>query len=207
VPGEQVMMQMASPKLVRAIDTPAEIASLLRAMGGLTPGELAPLPIEIVSTGLPDIILPVRDVSVLQALKPDMPALSAFSEELGVVGVHAFAKPSESGLYTAHVRNFAPRYAIPEESATGTANAAMTYYLFRQGLIGDGARCAFLQGEAMGRPSTVLSTLDIPGGSSDGQPTNHVSDKPDAESSAQPDIRVGGPVAILSCGILAPWND
>ena len=42
----------------------------------------------------------------LNALRPDMAALAAYSIELDVVGVHAFAL-SDDG-YTAHVRNFGP---------------------------------------------------------------------------------------------------
>ena len=65
--------------------------------------------------------------------------------------------------FTGHVRNFAPLYGVPEESATGTANAALTHYLHRHGLISAPATCRFLQGEAMGRPSVVATTLDNDG--------------------------------------------
>ena len=181
VAGEQVMMQMAPARVVGDFKAPALLDRLLAAMGGLRREDLSPLPAETISTGLPDIILPVRDLSVLQALTPDLAALSELSTELDVVGVHAFAVGPEDG-YTAHTRNFAPRYAVPEESATGTANAALTAYLFRHGRIGDGAQCRFLQGEAMGRPSLILSSLTLRGGA--------------------PDIRIGGPCAIVATGEL-----
>lgn len=177
--GETVMMQMASPRLVQTFDEAPMMKDLLAAMGGLTPEALGTLPVQTFSTGLPDIILPLRDVATLQALKPDMDALSALSERLDVVGVHAFAMDPADG-YTAHVRNFAPRYDIPEESATGTANAAMTACLFHHGIIRDGGRCTFLQGEAMGRPSRIQTTVDLRAG--------------------VPDIRVGGPCAIVVRG-------
>lgn len=179
VVGERVMMQMASPRLTGTFEDPALLDALLATMGKLSPADLGELPAETFSTGLPDIILPVRDVATLQALKPDMPALTALSNQLDVVGVHAFAIGPQDG-YTAHVRNFAPRYDIPEESATGTANAALTAYLFHHGCIADGARCTFLQGEAMGRPSLIQTTLNLKGDT--------------------PDIRVGGPCAIVGSG-------
>ena len=119
------------------------------------------LPTQIVSTGLPDIIFPVVSVDALNSLAPDMEALTAISSELKVVGVHAFALSSDG--FTAHVRNFAPLYDIPEESATGTANAALTYYLFKQGIISADASCSFIQGEVMQRPSVVET--EIKGGS------------------------------------------
>ena len=179
VAGELVMMQMAAPRRVAAFDNPGLLDELLASMGGLQREYLASLPVETFSTGLPDIILPMRDVAALQALRPDMTALTALSERLDVVGVHAFAIGGNDG-YTAHVRNFAPRYGIPEESATGTANAALTAYLHHHGCIADGARCVFLQGEAMGRPSLIHTSLDL--------------------SAGTPDIRVGGPCAIVAKG-------
>lgn len=177
--GETVMMQVASPQLVQSFDDTSLLNDLLAAMGGLHREDLGDLPVETFFTGLPDIMLPLRDVATLQALKPDMAALSALSERLDVVGVHAFAIDPGGG-FTAHVRNFAPRYDIPEESATGTSNAALTAYLFQHGILRDGDCCTFLQGEAMGRPSLIQTTVNLRAG--------------------VPDIRVGGPCAIVVSG-------
>ena len=146
------MMQMATPQIIGTIGDTASLCTIMGA-GGMEPV----LPVQIVSTGLPDIIFPVPDIAALDALAPDMQALSAMSAELNVVGVHAFALSNDG--YTAHVRNFAPLYDIPEESATGTANAALTYYLYNNGLLQSGAQCAFMQGEAMKRPSVVSTEL------------------------------------------------
>ena len=131
-----------------------DIDRLHQVMGA---AQNTPLQPQIVSTGLPDIIMPVGSLEELNALAPDMPALSALSAGMNVVGVHAFAL-SEDG-FTAHVRNFAPLYDIPEESATGTANAALTYYLHVNNIIQPGAKCTFMQGEAMKRPSVVATEL------------------------------------------------
>ena len=53
----------------------------------------------------------------------------------------------------------APLYDIPEESATGTANAALTHYLQQNGCIPPSGDFSFLQGEAMGRPSIVATRV------------------------------------------------
>ena len=150
--GGKVMMEMASPQVLPAS---VDVERLHRIMGV----ERAPenLPVMVVSTGLPDIMMPVASVDELNALRPDMDALAQLSKELGVTGVHAFA--IEDDDYTAHVRNFGPLYGIPEESATGTANAALTHYLHHNGIINGLAECRFLQGEAMGRPSVVETSL------------------------------------------------
>ena len=154
-----VMMQMAMPVTV---DRPIDTDRLHRIMAGQTPMEWPELPVEIVSTGLPDIIMPVKGLNELNALRPDMDALTEMSQELDVVGVHAFTLADDG--YTAHVRNFAPRFDIPEESATGTANAALTHYLAHHGLVGTDNECRFIQGEAMDRPSIVI-TMPHPDGS------------------------------------------
>lgn len=152
--GSQVMMQMATPRLVdKAVDTDR----LYRIMGG-APAARPALGVEIISTGLPDIIMPVNTVDELNALRPDMDALAQMSRELDVVGVHAVALTADDG-FTGHVRNFGPLYGVPEESATGTANAALTHYLSRQGIIKSPSDCRFLQGEAMNRPSVVATSL------------------------------------------------
>ena len=148
--GGKVMMEMASPQVLPA---KVDVERLHRIMGV----ERAPenLPVMVVSTGLPDIMMPVASVDELNALCPNMDALAQLSKEHGVTGVHAI----EDDDYTAHVRNFGPLYGIPEESATGTANAALTHYLHHNGIISGLAECRFLQGEAMGRPSVVETSL------------------------------------------------
>lgn len=152
--GDQVMMQMAAPKvIVPLLDT----EYLHEIMAGKGKGDWTEMPIEVISTGLPDIIMPVGSVEALNAMKPDMDALAELSRELNVVGVHAFAFGDDG--YTAHVRNFGPLYGVPEESATGTANAALTYYLYRRNLVKHEMECRFLQGEAMQRPSVVATVL------------------------------------------------
>ena len=148
--GERVMMQMATPRMVGEVK---DVEQLCRVMQCTVPS----LPVEIISTGLPDIMLPVKSVEELEALAPDMSALAALSRELEVVGVHAFVQTGDG--YTAHVRNFGPLYGVDEESATGTANAALTHYLQRRDFIQSGSECSFMQGEKMGRPSVVETLL------------------------------------------------
>lgn len=150
--GDRVMMQMAESRI---IDTLVDVERLHSIMG--VKSSHHDLPVMVVSTGLPDVMMPVNGIEELNALAPDMEALALMSDELGVTGVHAFAMRDDG--YTAHVRNFGPLYGIPEESATGTANGALTHYLHHNGIISVPAECHFLQGEAMRRPSVVSATL------------------------------------------------
>lgn len=150
--GDKVMMEMAEPQVIDATVDVKQLHSIMRVKNSHID-----LPVMVVSTGLPDIMMPVSSVDELNTLVPDMDALAKISDKLGVTGVHAFAIGDDD--YTAHVRNFGPLYGIPEESATGTANGALTHYLHRNGIISAPAECRFLQGEAMQRPSVVATSL------------------------------------------------
>jgi PhzF family phenazine biosynthesis protein len=149
--GKKILMEMATPEIVGEIGDTGRLENI---MNGKTSENLHT---QIVSTGLPDIIFPVGSLEELDALAPDMESLSTFSAELDVVGVHAFALSNDG--FTAHVRNFAPLYDIPEESATGTANGALTYYLYKLGIIAPDTNCSFMQGESMQRPSVVETEI------------------------------------------------
>lgn len=179
--GAMVMMDMAPPEYISRIKGPSELKKLYEVMGldlakgakALTAseGEWELYP-EIISTGLPEIMMPVKDREELLALKPDMGALIELSRKYGVVGVHAFALGEalvgedccegacDLNQVAAYCRNFAPAFGIDEEAATGTANGALTYYLYKNVLIDEGSKCSFLQGEAMNRPSMIMSSID-----------------------------------------------
>ena len=157
-----ILMDMAAPVKIDEISTTDELNELYKIMGldyaeqnakGVT---LNP---QMISTGLPDIMMPVATQSDLEAISPDFPALSKLSEKYEVVGVHAFTTDSEEGT-TCHVRNFAPLYDIDEEAATGTSNGALTYYGYLNGFVKSGDDCRFIQGEKMERPSVILSHLE-----------------------------------------------
>lgn len=88
------------------------------------------LPIQIVSTGLKDIMLPVTSKDHLEKLNPQFINMANLCRKLDVVGIHAFALTNNTDT-TAICRNFAPMYGIDEESATGTSNCALACYLFK----------------------------------------------------------------------------
>jgi len=113
-------------------------------------------PIQIVSTGLNDVMLPVDSVEHLEQLSPDFEIIANMSKEKEVVGVHAFTIIKESDV-TAICRNFAPLYGIDEESATGTANCALACYLFKY--YKQQSQYVFEQGHNMGDISRIVVNL------------------------------------------------
>ncbi len=183
--GDRVMMQMATPRIVETI---TDTEGIYKALGlNFSKFKIQNsnfvLPVQIAYAGLKDIMISVPDAETLNALQPDMEAISVITKAHDACSFHVFALNSIMNLefrnlnketspfnirnsefeITAFVRDFAPLYDIPEESATGTANAALTHYLAVNGIIPQQGDFAFLQGEAMGRPS-VVSTRIAPDG-------------------------------------------
>ncbi len=156
-------MDMGQPQSLPKMERQEELEEMYRVMGlsyvnqGVVEKTEKLLLPQLVSTGLFDIMMPVANVEELAAISPDFPALSALSERYNVTGVHAFTVNSDDGAV--HCRNFAPLYDIDEEAATGTSNGALTYYLYLNGLINANQNNLFIQGEAMNRPSKIISHL------------------------------------------------
>ena len=159
VSGETVWMDMAPPKTLGIL--PEESWEELYGAYGLTLEDRpADLPPEIVSTGLADIMMPVRDHETLLRAVQDERTVTELSRRFDVTGVHMFCL-GEGAVYCS---NFAPLYDIPEECATGTSNGALTYYLYERSLVKPERENLFLQGEHMGRPSRILSRLTVQDG-------------------------------------------
>ncbi|MEG1559565.1 MAG: PhzF family phenazine biosynthesis protein [Clostridia bacterium] len=149
---DSVFIEM--PKgIVKRIFSEAEAEKLYDAFN-LKSAYIAPA---IVNTGLSDILLPVANLSELNGMKPNLKVMKTISAEYGVIGFHVFCFSNDE--ITAHCRNFAPLFGIDEECATGTSNAALTYYLYTLDLIDSHSECLFMQGEAMGMPSIIQSAF------------------------------------------------
>ncbi|MGE5330061.1 MAG: PhzF family phenazine biosynthesis protein [Deltaproteobacteria bacterium] len=118
------------------------------------------IPIQVVSTGLRDIIVSVKTIESLFSVMPDFEKIKHLSKKYDVIGIHAFTLETKFNS-TAHCRNFAPLYDVPEESATGTSNGALACYMFKyfKEKISNTQEMRFEQGYIMDRPSEVLVWL------------------------------------------------
>ncbi len=150
---EAIFMEQNQPAFYGEVDREKVAESLnikVEALGNL--------PVEIVSTGLKDILIPISNLEVLRGIEPDFKRIEEISREYGVVGYHLFTLESIEGN-TAFTRNFAPLYEIDEESATGTSNGALAGYLKKYELI-VGENMRFEQGDYMGNSSRIDVRMD-----------------------------------------------
>lgn len=120
------------------------------------------LPVQIISTGLRDIIVAVDKIGILDAIKPDFKKIENISRKYQAVGYHVFSLEIY-GDANAHCRNFAPLCGIDEESATGTSSGALACYLYKYGKINakQAGNIILEQGYSMDKPSEIIAALKI----------------------------------------------
>ena len=152
----QIVMQQTLPKYLGTFDY-ATIAPLI----GIEEAQLATtqLPIEIVSTGLTDVIVPVPH-GALERIQIDEAELIDFCKKHDLVGIHAFELDSERDDFNASCRNFAPLFGIAEESATGSACGALACYLTKHIDRSTHNRFLFEQGRAMNCASHIAAMVE-----------------------------------------------
>lgn len=121
---------------------------------------------QVVSTGLKDLIIPVDSLETLRSIEPDNQLIKELSEKYGVTGYHVFTLETENEENTAQCRNFAPLYGIDEESATGTASGALASFLYENNLrfklkLNGTINMKFEQGYTMDKPSIISARIKI----------------------------------------------
>ncbi len=161
-----VTMNQAVPVYGPIVDPEAAANAL-----GLALPEIADtgLPVQIVSTGTPFLIVPVQHRAALNALAPDMAALMAYGDSLAefIAGVYVWSPETVSADAQIHARAFCPALGLPEDPVTGTATGAVGAYLARHGQRLPDAegvlRFRTEQGYAVERPGTVSVRLQLSG--------------------------------------------
>ncbi len=107
---------------------------------------------QLVSTGLPALIVPLRDTAAVARARPDYAALNALDER----PFNCYACAVDPGAGTARARSFAG-LDEGEDPATGSAAGPLMAYLHeRLGLD----RLVVDQGVEMGRPSRLEATME-----------------------------------------------
>ncbi|ALO44478.1 PhzF family phenazine biosynthesis protein [Pseudoalteromonas phenolica] len=157
----RVVMEQACPSYLQTFEYD-DIAELI----GLPFDILSStqLPIEVISTGLNDVIVPVP-LGYLDKLEVDNEKLSEFCDKYDLIGMHAFELNDSDSEFTASCRNFAPLFGIPEESATGSSSGALACYLVKHVFAGEETfDFVFEQGRAMGCASRLSASVKLENG-------------------------------------------
>lgn len=156
----RVVMTQADPQFGDAVP-PEGFGLLLGGPADIVPP--SPLP-QVVSTALPQLMVPIRSLADLRALPSGGggAALARRLREFGTDCAMCFTLETERPEATVHCRMFAPGLGVPEDPATGSAAGALGCYLVWHGLVRphDGvARVVVEQGHEINRPSLI--TVDV----------------------------------------------
>ena len=157
-------------------------ATLGLEVSDLAGGDWSP---EALSCGLPYLFVPVRDMAAVARARVRMDAWDATLKGAWASELFVFAHGGERAGTAFRARMFAPGLNVPEDPATGSANAALAGYLAardprREGLL----TWRVEQGFEMGRPSIIDVEADV----ASGQVTA---------------VRVGGATVLVAEGTMA----
>lgn len=147
------------PFTAPGLPDPADAAAAL----GLAPSDIGfeRHRISRYSCGTPYTFVPVAGLDAIARAVPDG---IRFSHVFGEMGVFLYTRETAKPENAVHARMFAPRFAIPEDPATGSAAAAFAGVAQEFEAPEDGVHTLTIeQGFEMGRPSLIHLTMEITG--------------------------------------------
>jgi len=143
----RVTMTQKPARFSRAPFSRAALATTL----GLKPSDLVPsLPLEFVSTGIANLIVPVTRTAVLGRIQMNMRALAQLIAPHGTMA-YCFAVEGRGRVRS---RGMLP-WGVMEDPATGSAAGALGAYLVHHNQIKASEPLLISQGVEMGRPSEI----------------------------------------------------
>jgi trans-2,3-dihydro-3-hydroxyanthranilate isomerase len=161
--GAPVEVRMGQ-KLPR-FETPEVNLDKIAALFGIGRTNLTEeLPVEIVSTGIRSLHIPVEGLSCFPELRVLNRGVLDLSSTHEVSTIQIFALEANHPDADAHCRVFAPAVGLPEDPVTGTAAGALAAYVVRHGLKPEGkdgiTTFTVEQGEEIGRAGLVSATIE-----------------------------------------------
>jgi trans-2,3-dihydro-3-hydroxyanthranilate isomerase len=155
----RVVMTQPPPQFLERVDETEDLYKVAAALGiakhTITDTKW---PLEVVSTGLPVLIVPVRTLTAVRSINPDPSAIVDLCGRFGANGITAFTTVTVEPFSNVHSRMFAPAIGIPEDPATGSASGALGAYLVQNGIVERGPKIEIVieQGYEVERPSRIL---------------------------------------------------
>lgn len=144
---EQIVMSQRKPVFL-SIHDPVRAAALF----GLAADDLVPgAPVQTVSTGTPQLMVPLRSPDSLRCARLDVAAYEAYRAHSDFFSPHLFCLQGATTAGQTFARHFGTPPDLMEDPFTGSATGGMAAYLWHYGLI-DAPTFIAEQGHWMGRP-------------------------------------------------------
>ena len=162
----RVVMTQPAPQFLERIDDTEDLYMVAAALG-IPKHTIAnnKWSLEVVSTGLPVLIVPVRTLTAVRSINPDPSAIVDLCGRFGANGIMAFTTMTVEPFSNVHARMFAPAIGIPEDPATGSASGALGAYLVQHRIVEVGPMTEIVieQGYEIDRPSRILVQVESNG--------------------------------------------
>jgi trans-2,3-dihydro-3-hydroxyanthranilate isomerase len=153
---QQIIMSQKKPQFLVTYD-PADVLPIF----GLTADDvLKHAPIQTVSTGTPQLMIPIKDLEALRRVQLDIPAYNKLRAAADFFCPHLFCLQGVTPAGNTFARDFGTPPDAMEDPFTGSATGGMAAYLWRYGLIEQPTFIAE-QGHWMGRPGQA--TVEVVG--------------------------------------------
>ena len=180
-----IVMTQLPPEFGRRLNR-GELAVALRVPESSV---CADLPVQVVSTGMPQLMVPLASLTSLQKARPDAARVTELRAKGGFFSLHAFTLETLEAESAAHSRHWGvTATGLFEDPVTGSASGGMVAYLVRYGLLGPGVH-RLEQGDVLQRPGRVHAEIDVDADDAPGPP------------------RIGGQaVTVLRGQITVPWS-
>ena len=149
--GNKNFMQHPPAQTLHELNKSEKIAEAL----GLHSTDLhEKLPIRVVSTGFPALLVPLKSLLIINSININSEILNELLGPLEIHMIYPFCKETLDPKNEVHVRAFAPSLGIPEDPATGSVAGAMGAY-WSSVNDEDEINMVIEQGHSMKRPSLI----------------------------------------------------
>ena len=155
-------MQHPAAKMLYELDRSEKIAKAL----GLSLNRLDnTLPVQVVSTGFPALLVPVGSLQAMKEITLNSQTLHEILEPLEIDMIYPFCRETVRTENTVHSRAFAPGLGITEDPATGSVAGAMgAYWASLENNQDIEIAMVIEQGYEMERPSIINVEVSKQGG-------------------------------------------
>jgi len=144
---QRVVMSQKTPQFLATYS-----AEHILPVFGLSPADALPnAPIQTVSTGTPQLMVPVRNLDALRRCMPNIATYNELRANSDFFSAHLFCLPGVTPAGQTFARHFVTPPDLLEDPFTGSATGGMAAYLWRYGLI-DQPTFIAEQGHWMNRP-------------------------------------------------------
>ncbi|MHA1772130.1 MAG: PhzF family phenazine biosynthesis protein [Candidatus Thorarchaeota archaeon] len=151
----EVQITHPTPQFMETYD-PKDIT---KALGLSLADIMSPHPVQTVSTGTPQLMVPVSTLRALERIHPNWERLNELQRDSDWVSIQVFTRETLEPTSDVHVRHFAPFLGINEDPVTGSGAGSMGAYMIKYGMFDVTIPVTSIvieQGHFMGRPGKIF---------------------------------------------------